>query len=343
MIRHPRTLGRLGHARSAAFMRRQLRDPEVRRKALARLPRSAASACSSARSSCPRCSAPTSSSSPTRSRGSRPTGVATATGEHEVDCVIYGTGFKADGLHAPDADHRPRRDAARGVDAGPHAHLGITVPGFPSLFLMYGPNTNTSGGSIIVYLEAQAGYIAPGAGARPRPRGGGDRRPARGRGRERPRAPGALRRHRVDALRLLVPRRARPDRHQLAGLHARVRGVHARARSRPVHVRCGRRTCRRASRTTLVPSEGDGSRRGRRTADRQRARSVAGRGGRRSRTPRIHSTPCSSSDERDVPVVARAQARAAGSPRRPTWPRGRSRCPCSVTRDRAEGPARRAR
>jgi hypothetical protein len=42
---------------------------------------------------------------------------------------------------------------------GPHAHLGIAVPGFPSLFLMYGPNTNTSGGSIIFYEEAQAGYI----------------------------------------------------------------------------------------------------------------------------------------------------------------------------------------
>ena len=42
---------------------------------------------------------------------------------------------------------------------GAHAHLGITVPGFPSLYLVYGPNTNTSGGSIITYLEAQAGYI----------------------------------------------------------------------------------------------------------------------------------------------------------------------------------------
>ena len=42
---------------------------------------------------------------------------------------------------------------------GPHAHLGITVPGFPSLFLIYGPNTNTSGGSIIFYEEAQAAYI----------------------------------------------------------------------------------------------------------------------------------------------------------------------------------------
>ena len=43
--------------------------------------------------------------------------------------------------------------------AGAHAHLGICVPGFPSMFVMYGPNTNTSGGSIVYYLEAQAAYI----------------------------------------------------------------------------------------------------------------------------------------------------------------------------------------
>jgi hypothetical protein len=42
---------------------------------------------------------------------------------------------------------------------GAHAHLGMTVPGFPNMFLMYGPNTNTSGGSIIFYLETQAAYI----------------------------------------------------------------------------------------------------------------------------------------------------------------------------------------
>jgi hypothetical protein len=54
------------------------------------------------------------------------------------------------------AQGRTMRDAWAG---GPHAHLGMTVPGFPSLFLMYGPNTNTSGGSIIVYHEAQAAYV----------------------------------------------------------------------------------------------------------------------------------------------------------------------------------------
>jgi len=43
--------------------------------------------------------------------------------------------------------------------AGAHAHLGMTVPGYPSMFILYGPNTNTSGGSIIAYLEAQAAYV----------------------------------------------------------------------------------------------------------------------------------------------------------------------------------------
>ena len=55
------------------------------------------------------------------------------------------------------AGGRTLREAWSG---GASAHLGITVPGFPSMFLMYGPNTNTSGGSILVYLEAQAAYLA---------------------------------------------------------------------------------------------------------------------------------------------------------------------------------------
>ncbi len=42
---------------------------------------------------------------------------------------------------------------------GAHAYLGICVPSFPNMFVMYGPNTNTSGGSIIFYLENQAAYI----------------------------------------------------------------------------------------------------------------------------------------------------------------------------------------
>jgi len=38
----------------------------------------------------------------------------------------------------------------------PHAFLGITVPGFPNFFMLYGPGTN--GGEIVIMLESQAEY-----------------------------------------------------------------------------------------------------------------------------------------------------------------------------------------
>lgn len=42
----------------------------------------------------------------------------------------------------------------------PAAYLGITVPGFPNLFCMYGPGTNQAhGGSLIFHSECQMRYI----------------------------------------------------------------------------------------------------------------------------------------------------------------------------------------
>ena len=43
---------------------------------------------------------------------------------------------------------------------GAHAYLGVTLPRFPNLFIVYGPNTNLGGGSIVSMIEAQTGYIA---------------------------------------------------------------------------------------------------------------------------------------------------------------------------------------
>src|SRR5262249_2148513 len=54
---------------------------------------------------------------------------------------------------------------SRGVDLcaswgdDPRAYLGITVPGFPNLFLLYGPNTNPVVGSVVFMLEAQVDYV----------------------------------------------------------------------------------------------------------------------------------------------------------------------------------------
>ncbi len=160
MIRHPRTAGRVGRARSAAFMRWQLRDPEVRRKVWPDY----AFGCKRVLFSShflPALQRPNVDVVTDPITGMTAGGLVTADGtEHAVDVVIWGTGFRTTQFMFPmevtGAGGRSLRDAWAG---GAHAHLGITVPGFPSLLIMYGPNTNTSGGSIIVYLEAQARYL----------------------------------------------------------------------------------------------------------------------------------------------------------------------------------------
>ncbi|HYZ21361.1 MAG TPA: NAD(P)/FAD-dependent oxidoreductase [Rhodopila sp.] len=81
---------------------------------------------------------------------------------HAVDVIIMATGFQASRMLWP-MDIRGRQGRTiRSIwgDDDPRAYLGITVPGFPNLFLTYGPNTNLAhGGSIIFHHECQVRYI----------------------------------------------------------------------------------------------------------------------------------------------------------------------------------------
>jgi cation diffusion facilitator CzcD-associated flavoprotein CzcO len=158
-IRHPHTIGRLGAARSAAFMRSQLKDPALRAKAWPDYTFGCKRVLFSSHY-LPALARPNVELVTDAIASIEPNGIVTADGRlREVDCVIWATGFRTNDFMFP------MRIAGDGVDlhdhwsGGPHAHLGMCVPGFPNMFLMYGPNTNTSGGSIIVYLEAQAAYI----------------------------------------------------------------------------------------------------------------------------------------------------------------------------------------
>lgn len=88
-------------------------------------------------------------------------GIRTADGDvREVDAIIYGTGFTATDFLAPMAVRglggRCLQDSWRD---GASAYLGMAVPGFPSFFMLYGPNTNLGSGSIIFMLECQQRYI----------------------------------------------------------------------------------------------------------------------------------------------------------------------------------------
>lgn len=89
-----------------------------------------------------------------------PEGVETADGAvHELDVLICATGFDATGwLKGIDVVGRGGRSLREAWSAGARAHLGITISGFPNLFLLYGPNTNQPGNSLIFILECQAAY-----------------------------------------------------------------------------------------------------------------------------------------------------------------------------------------
>jgi 4-hydroxyacetophenone monooxygenase len=91
-----------------------------------------------------------------------PAGVVTVDGRlHEFDVLIYGTGFQ------PSRFLTPMKVVGRGGvniheqwDGDARAYLGITVPGFPNFFVLYGPNTNiVVNGSIIWFSECEVRYV----------------------------------------------------------------------------------------------------------------------------------------------------------------------------------------
>ncbi|HWS31282.1 MAG TPA: NAD(P)/FAD-dependent oxidoreductase [Actinoplanes sp.] len=90
-----------------------------------------------------------------------PTGIRTADGaDHPCDTLIYGTGFAATAFLAPmRITGRDGLELEKVWSDGAHAYLGLAVPGFPNMFLIYGPNTNTGNTSVIYFHEAQAGWI----------------------------------------------------------------------------------------------------------------------------------------------------------------------------------------
>ncbi|MDQ1467592.1 MAG: 4-hydroxyacetophenone monooxygenase [Actinomycetota bacterium] len=91
-----------------------------------------------------------------------PTGLVTADGEeHAVDVIIYGTGFQASKFLTPmTVKGRGGVDLHEQWQGDARAYLGITIPGFPNLFCLYGPNTNiVINGSIIYFSECGVRYV----------------------------------------------------------------------------------------------------------------------------------------------------------------------------------------
>jgi len=79
---------------------------------------------------------------------------------HPVDVIVFATGFHANRFLWPiEVTGRSGADLREQWGEDPRAYLGITVPNFPNLFLLYGPNTNVAhAGSIIFHAECQVRY-----------------------------------------------------------------------------------------------------------------------------------------------------------------------------------------
>ncbi len=92
----------------------------------------------------------------------RPTGVVTDDGvEHEVDTIIFGTGFEVSGnllqlqIIGRDGIELGNVWGRRGIGA----HLGMSMAGFPNLFVLLGPNTGLGHSSVVFMIESQIRYV----------------------------------------------------------------------------------------------------------------------------------------------------------------------------------------
>lgn len=88
-------------------------------------------------------------------------GIVTADGTlHELDVIVLATGFDAHAFMRPmTLTGAQGRTVEQLWDAGPRAHLGVALPGFPNFFMLMGPHSPVGNYSLTAIAEAQAGHI----------------------------------------------------------------------------------------------------------------------------------------------------------------------------------------
>ena len=91
-----------------------------------------------------------------------PAGVRTAQTEYTLDSLIFATGFDAMTGAVTNIDIRGRGGASlkQKWSAGPRTYLGITIAGFPNLFLITGPGSPSVFSNMVVSIEQHVDWIA---------------------------------------------------------------------------------------------------------------------------------------------------------------------------------------
>jgi cation diffusion facilitator CzcD-associated flavoprotein CzcO len=90
------------------------------------------------------------------------TGIRTDRGHHDLDAIIYATGFDAMTGALTRIDVRGRDGMSLGdfwADEGPYIYLGIAVAGFPNLFIIQAPGSPSAATNFVTALEQHVEWI----------------------------------------------------------------------------------------------------------------------------------------------------------------------------------------
>ena len=89
-----------------------------------------------------------------------PDGIRASGSERAADAIVLATGFASHDFVAPmEIEGRDGRSLGEEWSEVARAYLGLTVPGFPNMFLLYGPNTNGGTGSVVNTLECGINHV----------------------------------------------------------------------------------------------------------------------------------------------------------------------------------------
>lgn len=87
-------------------------------------------------------------------------GVRAGGRDYPVDTLIFATGFQVtDPPLAKQVTGRDGQTLAQAWQGSMHAHVGTTVHGFPSFFMLLGPNTGLGHSSVVAMMEAQLDHL----------------------------------------------------------------------------------------------------------------------------------------------------------------------------------------
>jgi cation diffusion facilitator CzcD-associated flavoprotein CzcO len=156
---HPKVM-RLAEKRVAGFLEKSVPDPDLRAKLTPKYTMGCKRVLQS-NTYYPALTKPNVDVVTEPIREVRPQGIVTVDGtEHPADAIIFGTGFRvADVPIAERIRGRDGRSLAEVWQGSPKAYRGVTVAGFPNLFLLPGPSTGIGHTSVVFMMEAQLAYV----------------------------------------------------------------------------------------------------------------------------------------------------------------------------------------